>query len=157
MATTTLNFRPPREKKEKLIKWYGWIPILLAAFTPLIILILPRIMVNTNKINNLLRESRVCEESSIEGKLRKARWEVKQVDGLNLITGELEVETGGSIKQCSYQKYAGFKNAVVPEINENSRVRLSGRENPDGRFAVRNLYDLSAQRVYTTEPSVSVY
>lgn len=146
-----------REKKEKLIKWYGWIPILLAAFTPLIILILPRIMVNTNRINKLLKESRVSEESFAEGCLVGAKWELKQLDGLNLISGELEVDTGDFVKQYSFQKYVGFKNANIPEINENSRVRLTGREEPGGTFAIRNLYDLSAQRVYTTEPSVSVY
>lgn len=146
-----------REKKERLIKWYGWIPILLAAFTPLIILILPRIMVNTNRINKLLKESRISEESSAEGYLVRAKWELKQLDGLNLISGELEVDTGDSVKQCTFQKYVGFKNAVIPEVCEHSRVRLSGREESGGTFAIRNLYDLSAQRGYTTEPSVSVY
>lgn len=146
-----------REKKERLIKWYGWIPILLAAFTPLIILILPRIMVNTNRINKILKGSRVAEEASVEGYLVRAQWEIKQLDGLNLIFGELELETGDSVKQCSFLKYVGFKNAAIPEISENSHLRLSGREDPGGTFIVRNLYDLTEQRVYTTEPSVSVY
>ncbi len=151
------TFDVPREKKEKLIRWYGWITILLVAFTPFIILLLPRIMANTSRINALLKKSRISEESSVEGTLLGANWEMKVVDGLNLITGELEVATNGSIKQCSYLKYVGFKNAVIPEIKENSPVRLTGREEPDGKFAIRCLYDLSSGKVYTTEPSVSVY
>lgn len=147
-----------REKKEKLIKWYGWIFILVVAFTPLIILLLPLLMVNTNKINNILKLSRINEELYVEGVVRKAKWESRKEYGLDLIAGELELETpDGAGALCTFYKYVGPNNIAIPEIHENHLVGLTGQKLPDGCIAIRNIQNFSIKRSYTTEPSVSVY
>ncbi|GAB6157484.1 hypothetical protein JCM39194_06840 [Desulfotomaculum varum] len=146
-----------RRKKEKLVKWYGWIIILLICMTPLVIIVLPKLMLNVNRINTLLRESKIPEVESIYGNVRKVTWN-KTYDGdLGCIEGEIEIISHeNNVIKCIFKKYVGPKHNETFNVNVNDHVCLTGLFK-DNVFLIRNMQNNSNSQVYTTEPMVSVY
>ncbi|CCO07073.1 hypothetical protein [Desulforamulus hydrothermalis] len=146
-----------RKKKEKLVKWYGWIFILLICMTPLVIIVLPKLMLNVNRINTLLRESIIPEKESVNGNVNKVTWN-KTYDGdLGCIEGEIEIiNHENKIIKCIFKKYVGPKYNETFELNVNDNIYLTGlfKENV---FLIRNMQNNGNNQVYTTEPMVSVY
>ncbi|MBM7854866.1 hypothetical protein JOC37_001244 [Desulfohalotomaculum tongense] len=158
-AGPKIDIETPRERKDKLIKWYGWITITVLCLTPLVLILLPVLMVNTSKIGRILRESRVPGESSLVGTVKKARWELKNEIGLDSIVGELEIEKNDQeIISCTFLKYVGESNKELPEIKEGDKIEAIGKFNEqENKFAVKNIRNVSTNRIYTSEPALAVY
>jgi len=152
-----IHIHVSRRKKEKLVKWYGWIFILLICMTPLVIILLPKLMLNVNRINTLLRGSRVPEADSVTGTVNKVSWK-KTYDGdLGCIEGDIEITNHkNEIIKCSFKKYVGPKFNETIDINCNDNLYLTGMFK-DRLFLIRNVQNNTNNQVYTTEPMVSVY
>ncbi|TYO93927.1 hypothetical protein LX24_02491 [Desulfallas thermosapovorans DSM 6562] len=149
----------PREEKEKLIQWYGWITIMILCLTPIVFIFLPLLMMNTSKINNMLKESRIPEEDSLTGVVKKAVWEVENQSGVFAVAGELEVENEqGQPVLCSFKKYVGNKTKAVPYVAPGDKIAITGRFSAgDNKFLIRNLLKQDNDYIYTSEPVLSVY
>ncbi|ABO50386.1 hypothetical protein Dred_1862 [Desulforamulus reducens MI-1] len=145
------------ERKEKLIKWYGWIVILILCMTPLVIVLLPKLMLNVGRINKILRESIVSETTKIRGDVANITWN-KHADGdLGCIEGDIELQTNGHTPiLCKFKKYVGPKHNQTIVVNKTDKLLLTGTYE-DNVFLIRKLENQSNQYVYTTEPQVSVY
>ncbi|MEG6615033.1 hypothetical protein V6C27_01150 [Peptococcaceae bacterium 1198_IL3148] len=159
MSQPKIYIKTPKEKVHKLIKWYGWITIILLCITPLVFLLLPVLMVNTNKINGMLRESQVLEEDSLAGTVKEANWETDHDSGVHYIKGMLQIEnSGGEIVECKFFKYIGPDQKVLPDILVDDNVEMTGQfKTDDNIFAVRNIRNLRNDKVYTTKPSLRMY
>ncbi|MBO8137568.1 MAG: hypothetical protein H0Z40_05470 [Desulfotomaculum sp.] len=154
-----IEIETPREKKDKLIKWYGWITIIVLCLTPLVFVLLPILMVNTSRIGKILRDSRVPEEDSLTGTVKKASWELKNEIGLDSIVGELEVEgSSNEIIRCTFLKYVGENNKKLPGIKEGDKIEAVGKLNmEENKFEIKNIRHLETGRIYTSEPALAVY
>lgn len=151
----------PQEEKEKLIQWYGWITIIIVCLTPIVFIFLPLLMINTSKINNMLKESRIPEEDALSGVVKKADWELENESGVLAIIGKLEVEVGsndGHSLPCSFKKYVGNKNRAIPYITHGDKLEITGRFNTDDNiFLIKNMRKKGMDYIYTSEPILSVY
>lgn len=153
----------PKEPKDKLIKWYGWITILVLFLTPLVFILLPVLMLNTSKINRLLKESRVPETDAVEGTVKEVNIELKHEDAIFSIQGEIKLEDHqGELITCTYLKYVGKDTRIIPDINEGDKLQITGHlkaeegeEEPS--LLIRNIRNVETQKVYTTEPVLSMY
>ncbi|GAB6180792.1 hypothetical protein JCM14036_21110 [Desulfotomaculum defluvii] len=145
------------EKKEKLVKWYGWVFIFVICITPLVIVVLPKLMFNVGRINKILRESIIPNDSALSCKVIDVGWE-KHIDGdLGCIEGNIEVESiDGSIVKCKFIKYVGPKHCQTYSVKYNDQILLTGSYKDD-LFLIRSLENITNKYKYTTEPQVSVY
>lgn len=145
------------QKKEKLVKWYGWIFILIVCITPLVIVLLPKLMLNVGRINKILRESIVPNDKTLKGKVINVVWQ-KHTDGdIGCIEGDIELESiDACIVQCKFKKYVGPKYNGTFKINKYDQILVNGSYQ-DNVFLIRNLGNLTNQYLYTSEPQVSVY
>lgn len=143
--------------KEKLIKWYGWIFILFICLTPLVIIFLPKLMLNVNRINSLLKDSRIPEKQQISGKVSKISWH-KTYDGdLGCLQGHIDViDDRGHAINCIFKKYIGPKFNQTININHLDNLTMTGTFSGD-TFLIRNIQNHTNSQTYSTEPAVSVY
>ncbi|SHK70733.1 hypothetical protein [Desulforamulus aeronauticus] len=144
-------------KKEKLVKWYGWIIILLLCVTPLVIIILPKLMLNVGRINKILRESQIPETDSINGEVLEVQWN-RIVDGdIICIEGQMLIDTKerGQINTV-FRKYVGPKYNETIDVSLKDPVGLTGKYEED-IFLVRSIRNLDTKQIYDTAPLVSVY
>ncbi|MEG6522442.1 hypothetical protein [Desulfotomaculum sp. 1211_IL3151] len=145
------------QKKEKLVKWYGWIVILIICITPLVILLLPKLMLNVGRINKILRESIVPNNKTLNGKVINIAWQKHNDGDIGCIDGDIEIESvDASIVQCKFKKYVGPKFSETFQINKYDQILVNGSYQ-DNIFLIRNLGNLTNQHLYTSEPQVSVY
>lgn len=154
-----IHIETPQEEKHKLIKWYGWITIILVCLTPIVFYLLPMLMLNTSKINKMLRESRIPEENSLAGTVEKVNWEAKHESGVHFIEGMLNVENDEEeIIPCKFLKYVGPEQKELPDINVGDKVEITGQLIADeNKFVIRNIRKVTNGNVYTTEPALAVY
>lgn len=159
MSQAKIQIETPKQEIHKLIKWYGWITIIILCITPLVFVLLPVLMVNTNKINAMLKESRVPEDSSLSGIVNELNWETDHETGLHYVKGVLKVqESASEIIECDFFKYVGPDQKVFPDVQIGDNVEMTGQFKADeNRFAIRNIRNLSDGKVYTTEPSLRMY
>ncbi len=144
-------------KKEKLVKWYGWIIILLLCVTPLVIIILPKLMLNVGRINKILRESQIPETDSINGEVLEVQWN-RTVDGdIICIEGQVLIDTKerGQINTV-FRKYVGSKYNETIDISLKDPVELTGKYEDDS-FLIRSILNLKTKEIHDTAPLVSVY
>ncbi|MFZ5649312.1 MAG: hypothetical protein ACOY4I_00465 [Bacillota bacterium] len=141
---------------EKLIKWYGWIFILVLCLTPVVFVLLPVLMYNVSYFNRMIKSSKIPQEVSIQGYLLNCRLERKNVDGLNAITGDILVNSGGRQIDCSFLKYAR-KGEIVPQIAPDSEVVVAGAYDEKGVLRVSAITDNKSGKLYSTMPTLSVY
>ncbi|AEG60275.1 hypothetical protein [Desulforamulus ruminis] len=146
------------EKKEKLVKWYGWIVILFICMTPLVIVLLPKLMINVNRIHSLLKNSIVPETAVLEGQVTHYCWNRVNDGGLVSIEGEMTVTSKeNKTVQCLYKKYVGPNWQQIPDFLPSHQLYLTGSFQDDGVFQIASARNLSTQQMYTTKPVVSVY
>ncbi|WP_018084339.1 hypothetical protein [Desulfurispora thermophila] len=152
-----IHIHVSRKEKEKLIKWYGWIFVLVICLTPLVIIILPKLMLNVNRINSLLKESCIPEKQSINGVVNRVSWH-KTYDGdIGCIEGHIEIiDSHNNVIHCLFKKYVGPNFNQLININYNDNLYLTGIFK-DQLFLIRNIKNNTNNQVYTTEPMVSVY
>ncbi|MCL5779550.1 MAG: hypothetical protein M1119_01095 [Firmicutes bacterium] len=152
-----IHIHVSRRKKEKLVKWYGWIVIFIICMTPLVIILLPKLMLNVNRINTLLRESCVPETDCLTGTVNKVHWKKTNDGDIGCIEGDIEIATTSKdVVKCSFKKYVGPKFNETIAINCNDHIYLTGTFE-DQLFLIRNIQNNTNHQVYTTEPMVSVY
>lgn len=164
----------PQEEIHKLIKWYGWITIMVLCITPLVFILLPILVMNTGKIGNMIKGSRIPEEEGIAGTVQQAHWEADNEAGVHYVKGQLTILTQSStMVECSFLKYVGPAQRLLPDIKEGDNVEMTGQfrtaENIDEAdnnaaelqdkniFAIRNVRKLQDGAVYTSEPTLRVY
>lgn len=168
-----ITIKTPVEEKHKLIKWYGWITIIVLCLTPLVFILLPVLVVNTSRIGRMLRESRVPEEQAIRGKVLQTKWKFHPETGLHHIKGQLIIlADDGNRVECSFFKYVAPNQKSTPDINAGDHLEITGQfrpweeldqegnivKQPDRKvFAIRNVRNLRNGAVYTTEPILRVY
>lgn len=159
MSQPIILIKTPTEQIYKLIKWYGWITIILLCVTPLVFLLLPILMVNTNKITGMLKQSKVIEEDSLTGTVKEANWEMDHDSGVHYIKGMLKIENkSGEIVESKFLKYIGPDQRVHPDILIDDNVEMTGQFKTDENiFAIRNIRNLRDYKVYTTKPSLRMY
>lgn len=146
-----------KPKKEKLVKWYGWIIIFLLCMTPLVIIILPKLMLNVGRINRMLKDSRIPVEHSLTGEIVDLAWD-KNIDG-DLISIEcqmlIKVDQEGDIK-ASFRKFVGKGYQTDMLISESDHVEVAGTYK-ENIFFISSIRNLNSKNVYDSEPLVSVY
>ncbi|MTI80960.1 MAG: hypothetical protein FH758_08755 [Firmicutes bacterium] len=170
----------PKEKKDKMIKWYGWITIIVLCITPLVFVLLPILMVNTSRIGKILRESITPEKDYISGMVKTANWEIKNEVGMDSVFGELEIEReDNEVVQCSFLKYVGETNKNLPEIKEGDIIEAVGQINEQSeesnveeeinqekkgqqemegsKFIIKNIRKKNSDKIYTSDPALAVY
>ena len=144
-------------KKEKLVKWYGWIIILILCLTPLVIIILPKLMLNVGRINKILRESQIPDVDVISGEIIEIQWN-RHVDGdLICIEGQMVIDTklNGQVNTI-FRKYVGPKYNETIDLVVKDQVEVRGQFK-DNSFLVRSISKLEDKQYYDTLPLVSVY
>lgn len=168
-----ISIETPQEEIHKLIKWYGWITIIVLCITPLVFILLPILMMNTSKISNMLKESRIAEEQGLAGTVQQVQWEFIQETGLHYVKGQLTLlpPTDAPV-ECSFFKYVGPDQKLLPDIKEGDGVEMTGQFktaediNEDDNtaeqldkniFAIRNIRNLEDGAIYTSEPTLRVY
>lgn len=160
---SNIYIETPQEPRYKLIKWYGWITIIVLCFTPLVFVLLPLLMMNTSKINSLLKESRIPEQTALIGKVQSAIWQAAHQDGVHYIKGQLKIYQEQVLVLCSFLKYVGPYQKQLPDIKEGDWVEMTGQfktntdENKENIFAIRNIRSLPDGTVFTSEPTLRVY
>ncbi|WP_051688218.1 hypothetical protein [Desulfofalx alkaliphila] len=154
-----IHIETPKEEKDKLIKWYGWITILVICITPLVLVFLPLLMLNTSKINKMLKESRVPEVDWLSGRAQEVNFGLKNEDGVDSVQGEIIVQDEeGQLIKCTFLKYVGKDTKILPEIKESNLLEITGKmDKEDKVFLIRNVRVVETEKVYTTEPVLSVY
>lgn len=146
------------EKKEKLVKWYGWIVIFFICMTPVVIVLLPVLMINVNRISSLLRNSIIPEADVVEGTVTHASWTRTNDGGLVSIEGEIElISKDNKTLKCLYKKYVGQNWQQTPEFSPSNQLYLTGSFQDDGIFRIASARNVCTQQMYTTKPAVSVY
>lgn len=144
------------QKKEKLVKWYGWIFILVVCLTPLVIILLPKLMLNVGNINKMLKESIIPNDKTLNGKVVNVTWQKYTNGDIGCIEGDIELENvDASIVQCKFKKYVGPKHNETFHITKNDQILVNGSYQ-DNVFLIKNLGNLTNQYLYTSEPQVSV-
>lgn len=170
-----ISIETPQEEAHKLIKWYGWITIIVLCVTPLVFILLPILVMNTSRIGKMIRESRVSEEEGIAGTLTEAQWEFNTETGLHHVKGQLTLlpATGEAIK-CSFLKYVAPNQDLLPAIKVGDAVEITGQYKPladlidatgdtpteptnEKIFAIKNMRNLADGTIYTSEPILRVY
>lgn len=154
-----IHIKTPPEKKDKLIQWYGWITIIILCLTPLVFILLPLLMMNTSKINAMLKESRVPEDNAVTGVVKEAEWKLENECGIELVSGRFSVlNNEGDTICCTFHKYVGKNSRALPDIHEGDRLEVTGQMKSDeDTLVARNIRNLSKNVIYTSEPSLSVY
>lgn len=145
------------QKKERLVKWHGWITILLVCLTPLVIIALPILMVNVSRIGNMLKESIISDDKTIEGKVVNLITETKYEKDIGTIYSEIIIETEDNSKViCQFKKYIGPKYDQDMKLNNNDLLTLKGTYQEE-RFLIKYIINQTNKQVYTSEPAISVY
>lgn len=151
------NLYKAKLKKEKLVKWYGWLVLLLVCMTPLVIILLPKLMINVNKINGLLRESIIPETDTLEGNVTLINLAKTNDGGLGCIEGNIEIFTLDSqLVKCSFKQYVGPNYNERINLTEGDKVCLTGTYK-DEVFMIKKIKNISLNQEYSSEPMVSVY
>lgn len=151
------NLYKAKLKKEKLVKWYGWLVLLLICMTPLVIILLPKLMINVNRINGLLRESIIPETDTLEGNVMQINLAKSNDGGLGCIEGDIEVSTlDNQLVKCSYKQYVGPNYNEMINVTEGDKVYLTGTYK-DEVFMIKMIKNISLNQEHSSEPLVSVY